>query len=54
MEDDAWIDAGNYCQESVHAGDYVFLEHKYIPDAMSKIVDEYNKSLLMMIMICMK
>ena len=42
-EDDAWIDAGNYRQESVHAGDYVFLEHKYIPDAMSKVVDEYNK-----------
>ena len=38
MEDDAWIDAGNYHQESIHAGDYVFLENKYIPDAMSKVV----------------
>ena len=37
-EDDAWIDAGNYCQKSTHAGDYVFLEHKYIPNAMSKVV----------------
>ena len=36
-EDNAWIDAGNYSQESIHAGDYVFLEHKYIPDAMSKV-----------------
>ena len=41
-EDNAPINAGNYRLESVHAGEYMFLEHKYIPDAMSKVVKEYN------------
>ncbi len=42
-EDGSPIDAGQYRQELVHAGEYVFPPHHLVPDAMTKTIENYNR-----------